>query len=249
MKTVKETLLERRSIRRYEREAITPEQMDFIYQAIRNTPTSYNAQQYSVIDVTDQALKLKLYELTGQKQIKTCAHFMAFCADFHKIALMAKEKGVEMPAITNTADGLILGTVDASLAMMSAVTAACALGLGTCCIGYARTASPKEISELLGLPKGVYLVCGLAIGVPREMPDLKPKQPVEAVIHENGYNSDETLTDALKKYDAKVTEYNAKRSGTKTDNDWATHMIGYYEEAMNYRMLEVLRNQGYDPQK
>ena len=94
MKTVEETLLGRRSIRRYERESITKEQMDFIYAAIRNTPTSYNGQQYSVIDITDQELKLKLYDLTGQKQIKTCSHFMAFCADFHKITLMSKEKGV-----------------------------------------------------------------------------------------------------------------------------------------------------------
>ena len=249
MKTVEETLLGRRSIRRYERESITKEQMDFIYAAIRNTPTSYNGQQYSVIDITDQELKLKLYDLTGQKQIKTCSHFMAFCADFHKITLMAKEKGVEMPQITSTADGLILGTVDASLAMMSAVTAAGALGLGACCIGYARTAAPEAISELLGLPQGVYLVCGLALGVPREMPDLKPKQPEAAVIPKDKYSSDSTLVEALKAYDAEVTHYNATREGTKTDNDWAKHIISYYAEAMNYHMLEALRSQGYDPKK
>ena len=85
MKSVKDTLLQRRSIRRYEREQITPEQMDFIYEAIRNTPTSYNGQQFSVIDITDQKLKEQLYGLTNQKQIKTCSHFMVFCADFNKI--------------------------------------------------------------------------------------------------------------------------------------------------------------------
>ena len=51
MKTVKETLLERRSIRRYERDAIPAETMEFIYEAIRNTSTSYNGQQFSVIDI------------------------------------------------------------------------------------------------------------------------------------------------------------------------------------------------------
>ncbi len=249
MKSVKETLLERRSIRRYEREPVTSEQMEFIYEAIRNTPTSYNGQQYSVIDITDRELKLKLYELTGQKQIKTCSHFLAFCADFHKIALMAGVKGVEMPQFTKTADGLIVGTVDAALAMMSAVTAAGALGLGACCIGYARTAAPEEISALLKLPAGVYLVCGLAIGVPREMPDLKPKQPVSAVIHHDRYGDDLSLVRALEQYDAEVTGYNAVRSGTKSTNDWATHIISYYAEAMNYRMLQALRAQGFDPQK
>lgn len=249
MKTVSETLLERRSIRRYEREPITEEQMDFIYQAIRNTPTSYNGQQFSVIDITDQDIKLKLYEITGQKQIKTCAHFLAFCTDFHKISLMAQVKGIEMPEVTHTADGLIIGTVDAAMAMMSAVTAAGALGLGCCCIGYARTAAPEIISELLKLPEGVFLVCGLAIGVPREMPDIKPKQPTATVIHPNHYINDSTLTEALSRYDAEVTSYNATRSGTKSDNDWATHIIGYYKEAMNYNMLDALRNQGYIPEK
>ena len=51
MKSVKSTLLDRRSIRRYERESIDDSTMEFIYQAIRNTPTSYNGQQFSVIDV------------------------------------------------------------------------------------------------------------------------------------------------------------------------------------------------------
>lgn len=249
MKTVKETLLERRSIRRYEREPIKPEDMEFIYEAIRNTPTSYNGQQFSVIDITDQELKLKLEAVTHQKQIKTCSHFLAFCADFHKIALIGRDKGIEMPAFTDTADGLIVGTVDAALAMMSAVTAAGALGLGTCCIGYARTANPEEVSRLLGLPQGVYLVCGLAIGVPREMPDLKPKQPVEVMIHQNQYASDEALLPALKAYDAHVTHYNATRAGSKSDNDWAAHIISYYAEAMNYHMLAALRSQGFNPQR
>ncbi len=54
MKTVKDTLLDRRSIRRYERQPISKEQLNLIYQAIRNTPTSYNGQQFCVIDISDQ---------------------------------------------------------------------------------------------------------------------------------------------------------------------------------------------------
>ena len=62
MKTVKSTLLDRRSIRRYEREDIPQETIDLIYEAIRNTPTSYNGQQFSVIDIDDQSIKEELYE-------------------------------------------------------------------------------------------------------------------------------------------------------------------------------------------
>ena len=135
MKTVKDTLLQRRSIRRYEREPISEETMNLIYEAIRNTPTSYNGQQFSVIDVTDQEMKEKIYELTSQKQIKTCNHFLVFCADFHKIKVIAEEKNIEFPKFQKTLDGVIVGTVDAALAMMSAVVAAESAGLGTCCIG------------------------------------------------------------------------------------------------------------------
>lgn len=248
MKSVKDTLLQRRSIRRYEREQITPEQMDFIYEAIRNTPTSYNGQQFSVIDITDQKLKEQLYGLTNQKQIKTCSHFMVFCADFNKISTGAKAKSVEMPPFTKTMDGVIVGTVDAALAMMSAVVAAESLGLGCCCIGYARTAAPLEIYDLLKLPQGVYVVCGLAIGVPREMPDLKPKQPAELIIHRDTYRTDDMTADILK-YDAEVSRYNETRSGTKSDNDWVDHIVSYYREAMNYKMLEALQSRGYGAER
>ena len=247
MKNVKDTLLQRRSIRRYERESISAEDMEFIYQAIRNTPTSYNGQQFSVIDVTDQQLKEQLYELTGQKQIKTCNHFLVFCADYNKIRTIANAKKIEMPPFEKTGDGVIVGIVDAALAMMSALTAAEACALGTCCIGYTRTAAPKEISQLLQLPQGVFLVCGLAIGIPREQPDLKPKQSAELIIHQNGYQND-SITELLLKYDGTISEYNSTRSGAKTDNDWAAHIIDYYKIAMDYKMLDALRQQGFDIQ-
>ena len=245
MKSVKDTLLQRRSIRRYEREDISAADMQLIYDAIRNTPTSYNGQQFSVIDVTDQALKEQLYELTQQKQIKTCNHFLVFCADYNKVRKIAEYKNVEMPDFEHTADGVIVGIVDASLALMSALVAAESCGLGTCCIGYTRTAAPEAIAELLKLPKGVFIVCGLAIGIPREMPDLKPKQSDKLLIHSNCYRGDDVVKD-LVDYDSKIIEFNATRSGTKSDNDWASHIVDYYNQAMNYYILDALKNCGYD---
>lgn len=245
MKDVQATLLDRRSIRRYERESISAENMDLIYNAIRNTPTSYNGQQFSVIDVTDQELKEKLYSITGQKQIKTCSHFMLFCADYNKISQIAEHKNIDMPEFEHTADGIIVGVVDATLAMMSAVVAAESVGLGTCPIGYARTAAPEEMSALLKLPNKVFIVCGLAIGVPREMPDMKPKQQKELVIFSNSYRQDNLVPD-LETYDNVVSHYNQVRSGATTDNDWAGHIIDYYHEAMSYHTLDALRRRGFD---
>lgn len=247
MKSVKESLLDRTSVRRYEREAIPEEKMNFIFEAIRNTPTSYNGQQFSVIDISDQQLKEQLYELTNQKQLKTCNRLLIFLSDYNKIELLAKKKGIDMPAISNTMDGVIIGVIDASLAMMSAVVAAESVGLGSNCVGYLRTVDPAKVAELLKLPKGVFVVCGLALGVPREHPDLKPKQPQSTVFFKNCYEQNtDRLVDDLAKYDETVSEYNRTRSGGTSDNDWCAHILGYYDHALAYRILDYLKAQGYD---
>lgn len=247
METVKKALLERTSIRRYEREPIPAETMDFIYKAVENTPTSYNGQQFSVIDIDDQALKEELYALTNQKQLKTCNRLLIFCSDYNKISLLAKKKGVTMPPFTNTMDGVTIGIIDASLAMMSAVVAAEASGLGCNCVGYLRTVDPAKVAELLKLPKGVFVVCGLALGIPREHPDLKPKQPASLVFHKNHYRQDdEKMVEELSAYDEVVSNYNRTRSGSTSENDWCAHIISYYDHAMHYRILAYLKDQGYD---
>jgi len=250
MKDVKESLLLRTSVRRYEREPIPEDTMNFIYEAIRNTPTSYNGQQFSVIDISDQSIKEELYMLTNSKQLKTCNRLLIFCSDYNKISLLANKKGIEMPPFTDTMDGVFIGIIDAALAMMSAVVAAQACGLGSNCVGYLRTVDPKKVAEILKLPKGVFVVCGLALGIPREQPDLKPKQPVETVFHKNCYNQDsEQLVKDLEAYDEVVKHYNATRAGGTSDNDWVGHIIEYYDHAMHYEILKYLKDQGYDVKK
>lgn len=247
MKDVKDTLLDRVSIRRYEREVIPPETMEFIYKAVENTPTSYNGQQFSVIDIDDQNLKEQLYEMTNQKQLKTCNRLLIFCSDYNKISLLAKEKGLEVPDITATMDGVTIGIIDASLAMMSAVVAAEACGLGCNCVGYLRTVDSHKLAEMLKLPKGVFVVCGLALGIPREHPDHKPKQGTSLVFHRNHYRTDDRkMVEELATYDAEVKQYNMTRAGGTTDNDWCAHILGYYDHATKYQILEYLRSQGYN---
>ena len=128
----------------------------------------------------------------------------------------------------STIDGYTVGVIDASMAMMSAVTAAESLGLGCCCVGYVRTADPRRISDMLGLPEGVSIVCGLTIGYPREMPDLKPKLPVEDVVHEGRYMP---------------AEFNRSRTGDRTDNDWAGHIADYHRHSMEHGIGEYLEKQ------
>lgn len=243
-KNVETTLLERRCIRKYKSQPILEEDLEFIRSAVRNTPTSYNAQQFSVIEVTDQFLKDELAELIGQKQLKHAGVDFMFLSDFNKLSVAAKAQGLPLPEFQNTADGLIVGTIDASLAMMSAIVAAVSRGLGTCPIGYARTVAPEQITRLLKLPKGVYLVCALAVGVPNDMPDLKPKQPEDLVFFKNSYGVD-NMAEKLLEYDRTIKVYHQSRLGNQSEEDWISQMLGYYKEAMQTEFLAFLRSQGY----
>lgn len=245
MISVSEILSRRATCRRYERRQLSEEQRDAIFAAIRNTPTSFNAQNYSVIYVDDQNLKEQLYGITGQKQIKTCAAFFVFCTDFHKIEVGAKAKGLEMPPVYDCLDGIVDGAINASLALMSALVTAESLGLGTCPIGYARTADPSAIATALKLPEHVMVVCGLAVGVPAEHNDLKPKQPTDLIIQHNVYRQDDMTKDLLD-YDAHIAEYNAKRAGGTSTNDWVSHIVDYYREMYSLDMLKKLRPLGFD---
>lgn len=216
MKVIEDVLLKRTSVRRYEREKIEPEKLDLIYRAIASTPTSYNGQQYSVIAVEDQEKKELLYEIIGQKQIKTSAVFLVFCVDFNKVSLLAKAKELDFPRIQDKMDGVMIGLID-----------------------------PARVAEVLQLPKGVFVACGLSIGYPRETPDLKPKQPLSVLIHKNHYRTDD-MTEELLTYDRLICEYNGCRAGVKTDNDWCAHMLDYYREALKYDMEGYLKAQGFN---
>lgn len=248
MKTVTEILSSRATCRRYQRQGLTESQRNDIFNAIRNTPTSFNAQNYSVIYIDDQDKKLELYDIVGQKQIKTCAAFMVFCTDFNKLQVAASAKGEGMPPVYDCLDGVVDGAINASLALMSALVTAESLGLGTCPIGYARTVNPRAVATALGLPAHVMPVCGLAVGVPAEHNDLKPKQPTDLILHHNGYHS-ENLAQKLLDYDSVVTAYNQTRSGATTTNDWIGHMVEYYREMYSLAMLDKLHALGFDIKK
>jgi len=246
MKPVRETLLNRRSIRRYERRELEPEQLLFIYDAIRNTPTSYNGQQFSVIALTDKERKTELSEIVGQKQIKTCALFLLFCADFHKLNMAASLEGMQSPRFQDTIDGYTVGVIDAALAMGNAIVATESMGLGSCCIGYTRTCNPKAIARFFALPKGVAVVCGLAIGFPNEMPDLKPKLPRDMVIFGDRYRPDEEgMKEELKAYNEEIIRFNKQRSEGATDNEWISHILDYHREAAKHKLEDALKAQDF----
>lgn len=243
-KSVSETLLQRRCVRHYENRAIPEEDMRFIREAVRNTPTSYNGQQYSVIEITDQPIKEKMAEISAMKQLATAPLVLMFLVDYHKIAVAAKDENLEMPPFYNSADGLIVGVIDASLAMMGAIVAAESRGLGTCPVGYIRTVAPNDICKLLKLPKEVFPICALAIGIPANLPQLKPKEPLDLLFFKNVYGVQD-MPEKLRAYNEKVIQYHQTRASHASDQDWLEKTLFYYKERVSANVLPALKAQGF----
>ncbi len=73
---------------------------------------SHFVQAYSVIYVTDQDLKIKLAELSGNRHVKDCAAFFVCCADLKRLEMACEKHGTE---IKHEEEDFIVATVDASL--------------------------------------------------------------------------------------------------------------------------------------
>ena len=78
-------LNERKSVRVYEPGPLPPEVKKAILNAAIQAPTAGNMTLYSILDITDQALKDRLSETCDhQPFIATAPLVLVFCADYHR---------------------------------------------------------------------------------------------------------------------------------------------------------------------
>jgi hypothetical protein len=148
-------------------------------------------------------------------QYATADAAFVVCVDFKRLHKCCELAGVDMKV--DSAENLLVGVVDAALFAQNLAVAAEADGYGVCYIGNVRTRI-AEVAELLALPDLVFPLFGLTLGVPAAgaVNEVKPRLPVEAVLHENGYDAAK-YDELLPAYDATMADYYASRtSGAKT---------------------------------
>lgn len=186
--TIKE-LIDRKSIRVFTGEKIPNEIKEAILIASVNAPTAGNQQLYSIIDVTDQELKNKLaITCDNQPFIAKADLVLIFCADALKYIDAFKDANCNVRE-AGVGD-IMLACCDAMCASQNAVTAAWALGIGSCYIG--DILENREIhKEILNLPDHVLPVTMVVFGYPTDQ-QLDRKKPSRAdlkyVVSENKYN-------------------------------------------------------------
>ena len=238
-----ETLLQRRSIRKYDNRPVTDEQVDAILRAAFRAPTSSNIQSYSVIVVRDPGIKEQLSVPTGnQKHIIDCPVFLAFCADLTRLEHVLQERGHTI-ADNNLEIGLV-SSIDASLVGMSAYLAADSLGIKGVMIGAVRNDAVK-IAEILELPKFVYCVYGMCLGYPAEMPQQKPRMEQGLVVHHDRYEPSNTVT-AVEAYDPALSYHYEEIGKETTPDSWSHDMDKKFHPQLREGLREQLKKQGFD---
>lgn len=197
------------SVRRFKEEVIPQEDLNTILSAGQMASSWKNFQSYSVIVVRSQEKKEALYKLVPQEAIRQSAAFLLFVGDLNRA-----EKGAGLHTDTfqpQGVEGLLITSVDAALAGQNTLLAAESLGYGGVIIGLVRYKS-VELAELFKLPDYTYPVFGIALGVPNQQHDVKPRLPLENVVFEEEYQ--EQTTKVIEAYDRVQTEYAGARATT-----------------------------------
>lgn len=245
MNEVIQQLKAHRSIRKFKPEPVTEEQLKAMLDAAQMASSSNNAQAYSVIGVTDPAIKEQVAILAGnQRHVAECPLFLVWCADLHRLKTAIELDGSEKMPNTNKTENFIVGTVDTALAAQNAAVAAESMGLGILYVGGIRN-NPKELSRLLGLPQLVYPVFGMCVGVPDQEPILRPRLPQAAIYHRNRYSSAQ-VEEHLQQYDAVYRQYMLNRSGGKRDTIWTKDIATNFRQKQREHMKSFLEEQGFE---
>ena len=188
MNEVLNQLYRRKSVRVFTDKEISADDKAAILRAACEAPTAGNQQLYTIIDVTDQALKEKLaVSCDNQPFIADAKMVLVFCADCKKWydAFLAANCEPRNPGVGD----LLLAVSDTNIAAQNAVTAAESLGIGSCYIGDIMENCEVQ-RELLSLPKYVFPAAMLVFGYPTQQQTTREKPEradMEHIVHENGY--------------------------------------------------------------
>ena len=166
-----QTLLNRKSIRKYRPEMPAEEVIEAVVRAGQQAPFA------------SQLCSLLLQRGPEGTPFKAPLLFIV-CVDSHKWELIMAERDWMMEA--DDALLLLLGMQDAALMAENMVIAAESLGMGSCFLG-GMPFNSKALIENFKLPPRVFPMVGLTMGYPAENPPTRPRYPLDFVLFENEY--------------------------------------------------------------
>jgi FMN reductase (NADPH) len=228
------------TVRKYKNVPMSSEHLDTILEAAQRAPTDATAQMYSFIRLTDINLRKQIADLSGNPHILTASESFIICADIYRLEKILTTNNFELGDFPHIAIHFAIG--DAVLAGQNMLIAAEMLGYRGCWIGGVISA-PTEISDLIGLPTGVFPFAALTIGVPDETPKHRPRLPRQQVIHENSYKIPSTI---------ELREATNLMASITARGNWPQTLAGYFAkggsmESREIKMRELLDKKIFRP--
>ncbi|MEL6796890.1 MAG: NADPH-dependent oxidoreductase [Planctomycetota bacterium] len=235
-------LLSHRTIRTFKPDPVPDEHVRLAVAAGQMASTSSAVQAYSLIRVRDTSTRESIADLAGpQPKIAQCGAFFVILGDTRRHRVAAKREG---NAYDQRLESFLVAAIDASLFAEKMVIAFESMGYGICYIGGLRN-DTERLDKLLELPEGVYPLFGMCVGVPDESPTRRPRLPVDSVLLEERYPSDETVLDQLAQYDEGYVEY-LKRRGVEDPVAWSTQRARAYVEPKRTHLGPYYTRKGAD---
>jgi nitroreductase len=178
--TVFEAIARRRAVRAYRPDAVEEATVrELLKEAVR-APTAMHAEPWSFVVIQDRTL-LKRYSELAKSTFESgpvgaaVAHPPA-ASDARAAAILSEPDfnifydASTLIVICARPRGSFV-VADCWLAAENLMLAACAMGLGTCCIGFAvQTLNRPEVKAELGIPAEVVAVAPIIVGLPSADP-------------------------------------------------------------------------------
>lgn len=235
-------LASHKSVRKYTSEPISDEKFQQMLRSAQQASSSNFVQAYSVIQVKDGEKKRELGRLSrNEQQFETAALSLLFCADLKRGEYAVEKYGHQIEG--GTLENFVVATIDTALLAQNFVIVAESNGYGICYIGGVRN-NPKEISELFSLPNYVIPLFGMTVGVPDEQNEIKPRLPVESIIHVDQYDVAK-YESQLKEYDETMKEYYSNRAANQKDMTWSQTMVNFLTEKRRLFLKEFVQSKGF----
>jgi FMN reductase [NAD(P)H] len=205
-------IVEHRSHRRYSERTVEPPLLRLLLACALSAPSKSDLQQADIVHVADREKVRAMSDLVPDSPwIAEAPVLLVFCANNRRIRQIGEWRG--KPFANEHLDHFMNAAVDAAIVMTTFIRAAEAVGLGTCPISMIRN-KPREVSELLRLPEGVFPVAGLTAGYPREEGRITPRLPLEVTVHTDQHD-ESRVREHIEAYDRRRHElmpYRKQRS-------------------------------------
>lgn len=189
-----EAMLSHRSVRTFLEDDLPDGALETLVAAAQSASTSSALNQWSVVAVTDKALKLKLARTIAETVptdsipwIEEAPALLLWVADASRSAEITKAQGSE-PVVLDYLDSFLMASIDTALAAQNASLAAESIGLGVVFLGVMRNAA-KVVADIIGLPSHSFVAFGMAVGRPdpERISSIRPRPAQPMVLHHNQY--------------------------------------------------------------